>query len=32
MKWKNIYFASIWKAKINSKKQLKALGMNVRNP
>lgn len=27
MKCKNIYFGSIWKAKMTSKAQLKALGM-----
>lgn len=32
MKCKNIYFDSIWNAKINSKKQLKALDTNLRNP
>lgn len=31
MKCKDIYFDSIWMAKVSFKKQLKALGMNLRN-
>ena len=31
IKCKKIYFDSIWKAKITLKKQLKALGTNLRN-
>lgn len=32
IKCKNIYFGSIWKAKMTSKAQLKALGMKFENP